>query len=271
MARQPFPPTWRSPARRRCTALPIPCSAPSASAYAKSVTRIRAPEAPIGCPRAMAPPLTFTLSRLKPSSRPRRGTGRQRLRWLRSDRDRPLSNQPFPKPCGWRGWGQGPSRRAPPALAQPTMRARGERPRSAASPASMSTRAAAPSFTPEALPAVTTPSFLKAGRNLPSTSMVVPGRGTHHERSRRIFLLLHVYGHDFFIEHARFQRGCGPLLGKARHGRPVLHGKDGSGPPVLGGDAHVIVVESVPEAVPNHLVHKLDIAHAAPQRAEGRT
>lgn len=32
----PFPPAWRSPARRRCTALPIPCSAPSASAYAKA-------------------------------------------------------------------------------------------------------------------------------------------------------------------------------------------------------------------------------------------
>lgn len=74
-----------------------------------------------------------------------------------------------------------------PALAQPTMQARGERPRSAASSASMSTRAAAPSFTPEALPAVTTPSFLKAGRNLPSTSMVVPGRGNSSRAKSKDF------------------------------------------------------------------------------------
>lgn len=80
-----------------------------------------------------------------------------------------------------------------------------------------------------------------------------------------------MYGHDFFIEHARFQRGCGPLLGKHGMGVQSFTGKMVAGRHVLGGDAHVIVVESVPEAVPDHLVHKLDIAHAAPQRAEGRT
>ena len=63
------------------TSMAIPCPPPMHSvanpllcpfrfSVCKSVTRIRAPEAPIGCPRAMAPPLIFTLSRLKPSSRP---------------------------------------------------------------------------------------------------------------------------------------------------------------------------------------------------------
>src|SRR5262249_24723975 len=35
-----------------------------------SVATIRAPDAPIGCPRAIAPPLTLTLSHSNPSSRP---------------------------------------------------------------------------------------------------------------------------------------------------------------------------------------------------------
>lgn len=34
----------------------------------RSVTRIRQPEAPTGCPRAMAPPFTFKMSGLNPSS-----------------------------------------------------------------------------------------------------------------------------------------------------------------------------------------------------------
>ena len=84
------------------------------------------------------------------------------------------------------------------------------------------------------------------------------------------FLLLHVYGHDLFIEHARFQRGCGPLLGKHGMGVQFFTGKMVAGRHVLGGDAHVIVVESVPEAVPDHLVHKLGIAHAAPPACGGQ-
>lgn len=80
----------------------------------KSVTRIRAPEAPIGCPRAMAPPLTFTLSRAEAQLAAHgRGTGRQRLRWLRSDRDRHCPTSLFQSLAGGGGWGQGPSRRVP--------------------------------------------------------------------------------------------------------------------------------------------------------------
>ena len=56
-----------------------------------------------------------------------------------------------------------------PAWAQLAMRASGVRPRADASLALISTSAAAPSLMPEALPAVTLPSLLKAGRR-PATA-----------------------------------------------------------------------------------------------------
>src|SRR5258708_14755658 len=55
-----------------------------------------------------------------------------------------------------------------PACAHDTMRASGFLPRLAASLAFISTNAAAPSLMPDALPAVTVPSLVKAGRNLPT-------------------------------------------------------------------------------------------------------
>ena len=50
-----------------------------------------------------------------------------------------------------------------PLVACPTMRASGVRPSARAFSADITTTAAAPSFTPGALPAVTLPSFLNAG------------------------------------------------------------------------------------------------------------
>jgi hypothetical protein len=63
-----------------------------------------------------------------------------------------------------------------PAVAQEAMRASGVRPRLSASAAVMSTTAAAPSLMPDALPAVTVPSFEKAGRSFDTASIVVPAR-----------------------------------------------------------------------------------------------
>ena len=57
-----------------------------------------------------------------------------------------------------------------PAVAQDAMRASGVNPRFSASAAVISTRAAAPSLRPEAEPAVTVPSFEKAGLSLASAS-----------------------------------------------------------------------------------------------------
>lgn len=57
------------------------------------------------------------------------------------------------------------------------MRAIGVKPNSLALEAFITMTAAAPSLIPEALPAVTLPSFLKAGFNLPKDAAVVPARG----------------------------------------------------------------------------------------------
>ncbi|MCY1557864.1 hypothetical protein D9M68_947490 [compost metagenome] len=63
-----------------------------------------------------------------------------------------------------------------PAVAHEAMRASGSRPRALASSADISTRAAAPSFRPEALPAVTVPSLRKAGFSFSMASIVAPWR-----------------------------------------------------------------------------------------------
>ena len=63
-----------------------------------------------------------------------------------------------------------------PVVAKEAIRASGVRPRRSASSAVITTRAAAPSLIPDALPAVTVPSFEKAGLSLATASSVVPGR-----------------------------------------------------------------------------------------------
>ena len=65
----PVPPPSRSPRRRRCTATATPRFRPRARSAPISVTRMRAPEAPIGWPSAQAPPLTLTFSWRRPRSR----------------------------------------------------------------------------------------------------------------------------------------------------------------------------------------------------------
>jgi hypothetical protein len=65
------------------------------------------------------------------------------------------------------------TRGATPAVAMPTMRARGVRPYCAAVASSASSSAQAPSFTPEALPAVTVPSGRTTGFSLASASRLV--------------------------------------------------------------------------------------------------
>ena len=68
------------------------------------------------------------------------------------------------------------TRAGTPALAYERIVAIGVTPSSSAFLRDMTTTAAAPSLMPEALPAVTEPSGSKAGRSLPSTSVVVSGR-----------------------------------------------------------------------------------------------
>ena len=63
-----------------------------------------------------------------------------------------------------------------PAVAHAAIRASGVSPRAAASLALIKTTAAAPSLMPDAFPAVTVPSLVKAGFNFASASSVVPAR-----------------------------------------------------------------------------------------------
>ena len=142
------------------------------------MTRIRAPEAPIGWPSAIAPPLTFTVSMSKPRSR---ATAQDCAAKASFDSTRSTSamfHPAFSSALRLAGIGPEPiSAGSTPAVAQETMRPSGSIPRRAASSALISTSAAAPSLMPEALPAVTVPSFAKAGRSLASVSAVVPWRG----------------------------------------------------------------------------------------------
>jgi alanine racemase len=73
-----------------------------------SVFRMRAPEAPIGWPMAMAPPFTLTIRRSQPMSLLTARPARQRPRSPRPDPDRRPSSRPFPAPCGWPGSGPSP-------------------------------------------------------------------------------------------------------------------------------------------------------------------
>ena len=150
---------------------------------------LRAPLMPSGWPRAMAPPLAFTCSASSGSPRSR-VTARA---WAAkasfssitsmSDSFRPAFSSTL------RVAGAGPKpmmRGGTPAVALATTRARGVSPcrRAIASSARMMEQA--PSFTPEALPAVTDPPSRRKGvGNLASASAVVSGRrcstGPHHQ------------------------------------------------------------------------------------------
>src|SRR5438046_1354966 len=66
---------------------------------------------------------------------------------------------------------------APPAAAPPTMRTIAFSPSASARSSLMTSTAAAPSFSPDELPAVTVPPFRKTGGSFASASNDVSGRG----------------------------------------------------------------------------------------------
>ncbi len=129
-----------------------------------SVVSTRAPDAPIGWPMAMAPPLTFTLAVSQPISLFTAQAWAAKAS-LASMRSRSETSQPaFLSAARLAGIGPEPiSAGSTPAWAQEAMRASGVSPRALASSAVISTSAAAPSLMPEALAAVTVPSLAKAG------------------------------------------------------------------------------------------------------------
>ena len=142
----------------------IPVAWSCRSSACSSVTRIRAPDAPIGCPRAQAPPCTFIRSCGTPVSA-MNAIGTTAKASFTSQRS--TSATPQPSRCiSFRAAGTGAvGKRAGSCawLACPSTRARTGSPRARASSSRIKTSAAAPSEIEEEFAAVTVPSLRKAG------------------------------------------------------------------------------------------------------------
>jgi hypothetical protein len=148
------------------------------------------------------------------------------------------------------------------------MRASGWMPRFSAASALISSVAAAPSLMPEALAAVTEPSLVKAGRSFCIASMVAPWRMYSSAVDHDVALAgLDRDRRDLVGELAGLLRGLGLVLGG--DGELVLH-VAGDLPllgHVLGGLAHVVAVERVPQPVADHRVDEFQVAHLVALRA----
>ena len=115
---------------------------------------------------------------------------------------------------------------------------------------------------PEALAAVTVPSLSKAGRSLAIASSVVPCLGIFVGVDHDVALAgLDRDRRDLVLEVAGLLRGLGLVL---RGDREFVLLRAGDLPllgDVLGGVAHVVAVEGVPQAVLDHGVDQFEGAH----------
>src|SRR5579859_6691884 len=136
---------------------------------------MRQPEAPIGWPIAIAPPLTFTFDVSQPISR-LTAIACAANASLISIRSRSLGVQPaFFRHSFEAGIGPTPMMLgSTPAEEYALMHASGFKPSSFAFAALIITTAAAPSLMPDALPAVTVPFLSNAGFSDANASTVVP-------------------------------------------------------------------------------------------------
>ena len=141
---------------------------------------MRAPEAPSGWPSAMAPPFGLKFSSLAaiPSSRVTARTCDAKASLSSITSKSAILNLWRPMSLATAGTAPMPiTRGATPALAAPMMRANGLRAYFSTDFSEAISKAAAPSLTPEELPAVTVPSLRKSVGNFASFSTVVPARG----------------------------------------------------------------------------------------------
>ena len=234
---------------------------------------MRAPDAPIGWPMAIAPPLTLTFAGSQPSPllTAQACAAKASLASIEVEivlRPASLLQRLASRP----GSGRCPSRAgSTPAVAQEAMRASGVMPRRAASAAVISTTAAAPSLRPEALAAVTVPSLAKAGRSLATASSVAPARIYSSWSTTMSPLRVEIdEGNDLVLEPAGLLRRLGLVLRGDREFVLLLARDLEFAGDVLGRHAHVVAVEGVPEAV---LDHGVDEARGRPswcRRADGR-
>ena len=214
----------------------------------------------------MAPPLTFTLSRSQPMSLFTAQAWAAKASFA-STRSRSDAFQPaFSSALREAGIGPVPMiAGSTPAVAHEAIRASGSMPRFSASSSVISTTAAAPSFRPAALPAVTVPSLEKAGRSFVIASIVAPSADVLVLVDHDVALAgLDREGRDLVLEPAGLLRRLGLVLAGERELVLLLAADLPLPGHVLGGGAHVVAVEGVPEPV---LDHRVDEASGRPSSA----
>src|SRR6185312_8238630 len=132
-------------------------------------------------------------------------------------------------------------------------------PSSRAFSADITTSAAAASFTPGALPAVTVPSFRNAGASAASASRVASSRTDSswlYIRFSAALFWRNGDGHDFGAK-AAFAPGCRCFTMRFEREPVLLLARDrmlfGD---VLACDSHVVIVVDIPQAVVDHGIHR---------------
>jgi hypothetical protein len=116
---------------------------------------------------------------------------------------------------------------------------------------------------PDALPAVTDPPCQRPDAGRPGFGVrLLVDEFVGIEQDGIALFLGNRHGDDFIAEPAGRLRGSS--LGLAGQGQGVLHlARDAVGfGHVLGGHAHVVLVVDVPQAVDDHRVDHLPVAHA---------
>mmetsp|Transcript_12643 Transcript_12643/g.19425 ORF Transcript_12643/g.19425 Transcript_12643/m.19425 type:complete len:207 (-) Transcript_12643:625-1245(-) len=170
----PWPPPMQALPRALVTPGP---ARPVARAWARWAV-MRAPEAPSGWPSAMAPPLLLATARSRPSSFSQARYWAAKASLISTSPTSPSDVPAAARAPAMAGTGPMPMiSGAQPARPQPASRASGVRLYLATAASLASSTLPAPSLMPEALPAVTHPSFLNTGLRERIFSSWTSGRG----------------------------------------------------------------------------------------------
>ena len=256
----PMPPPMQSVAR--------PFLALRRAISCSRVVSTRAPEAPIGWPIAIAPPLTLTIAGSQARSLLTASAWAAKAS-LASTRSRSLTDQPAFSSALRRGGDRpGAHDRRVDAGRRPGDDARHRR---EAAPLGLGgahdDQAAAPSLRPEALPAVTVPSLEKAGLQFGHRVISRAGAGIFVVVDDDVALAgRYRERHDLVLEPAGLLRRLGLVLRGDGEAVLVLAADLPLFGDVLRRVAHVIAVEGVDEAVLQHRVDELQFAHLDPVR-----
>nr|AAG30261.1 unknown [Ectothiorhodospira shaposhnikovii] len=107
-----------------------------------------------------------------------------------------------------------------------------------------------------AIPAESRPQLAQAFRR-----GAVTGKFIHVEDLDLALFLRNLHRHDLILEISRLLGGLGPLLGLGGKGVLLIPANPELAGDVLGGGAHVIIIEGTPQAILDHGIHHLPVAH----------